>query len=164
VSWYARCSAGCWGTWATRWCWPYLRWRLPRTGDWWPSREFLETKLVGASRRYPRHALDAAQAALLPIAATLLAQRQNLHGSQLRVERPDGFAGKPVLVLTGSADTEHPREIDGAVADWLAGLGGAVVFRFLDSPAVAGNGHMLMHEDNSDELADQIAAWVDRLP
>ena len=143
---------------------PYLRWRLPRAGDWWPSREFLETKLVGASRRYPRHALEAAQAALLPIAATLLAQRQNLHGSQLRVERPDGFAGKPVVVLTGSADTEHPREIDEAVADWLAGLGAAVEFRFLDSPDVAGNGHMPMHEDNSDDLADQIAAWVRRLP
>jgi pimeloyl-ACP methyl ester carboxylesterase len=142
----------------------HLRYRLPRAGDWLPSREFLEAKLVGASRRYPRHALDAAEAALLPVAATLLAQRQNLRRSQLRVERPDGFAGKPVLVLTGSADTEHPRELDEAVADWLAGLGAAVDFRFLDSPDVAGNGHMPMHEDNSDEVADQIAAWMSRLP
>lgn len=124
----------------------------------------MEAKLVGASSRYPWHALDAAEAALLPITATLLAQRQNLHGSQLRVGRAPGFAGKPVLVLTGSADTEHPREIDGAIADWLAGLGAAVEYRFLDGPEVAGNGHMPMHEDNSDPLADQIAGWLHRLP
>jgi pimeloyl-ACP methyl ester carboxylesterase len=136
----------------------------PGRGEWPPSRDFLEAKLVGASRRYPRHALDEAQAALRPVAATLLAQRQNLRGSQLRIGRAPGFAGKPVLVLTGSDDTEHPREIDGAVADWLAGLGADVEFRFLDGPDVAGNGHMLMHEDNSDELADQIADWVYRLP
>jgi len=30
-------------------------------------------------------------------------------------------------------------------------------------PEVAGNGHLPMHEDNSDQLADQIAGWLAQL-
>ncbi|WP_431879685.1 alpha/beta fold hydrolase [Amycolatopsis sacchari] len=138
------------------------RWVIPRHAPWQPSLPSLVEKMIGASTRFPRHAVDHYASLFLPVPARLVAERQNVHGSQLRVGRTGAFTGKPVLVITGSADTEHPRQADQLVADWLGDLGADVTFRFLDEPGFAGNGHLLMAEDNSDAIADEIAEWVRR--
>jgi len=64
------------------------------------------------------------------------------------------------MVFTGSDDTDHPKDIDQAVVDLLAEAGAAVEFWWLPDRGIDGNGHMLMMEDNSDELADMIIGWV----
>lgn len=86
--------------------------------------------------------------------------RLNLGGAQLVIEQSECFAGKPVLVVTGSHDADHPRAIDGATADWFRGLGADVDHRFLADHGISGNGHMLMSERNSTEIADDIANWL----
>jgi hypothetical protein len=94
-----------------------------------------------------------------PIPVQLLMGRANLRGAQLVVERHECFEGKPVLVLTGE-NAEHPREADLATVEWLRGLGANVDYHFLGDHGIHGNGHMLMSEDNSNEIADIAAAWL----
>jgi pimeloyl-ACP methyl ester carboxylesterase len=96
----------------------------------------------------------------VPIPVQLLTGRANLRGAQLVVERRDHFEGKPVLVLTGENDTDHPREADLATVEWLRGLGANVDYNFLADHGIRGNGHMLMSEENSSEIADIAAAWL----
>jgi pimeloyl-ACP methyl ester carboxylesterase len=138
-----------------------LRWRIPRTGLWWPTESFLHDKLVGTSTRFPRHALDTYRQQLGPIPARLLQERQNVHGSQLHIVDPRLFKDKPVLVVTGDHDTDHTRENDADIAAWLDSLGADVTFRFLDDPVHSGNGHLLMGEDNSDTIAALVISWLD---
>ncbi|MEV0074285.1 alpha/beta fold hydrolase [Amycolatopsis sp. NPDC050768] len=138
-----------------------LRWRLPKRGLWWPDDAFARAKMIGASTRFPADAVATYSRQLGPIPAGLLAQRQNVRGSQLR--GAGRFDGKPVLVLTGDRDTDHPRAADGATAEWLSAHGADVTYRFLDDPEHTGNGHMLMSEDNSEVLAELVIAWLDRV-
>ncbi|QRP49481.1 alpha/beta fold hydrolase [Amycolatopsis sp. FDAARGOS 1241] len=138
----------------------YLRWRLPRRGLWWPTEAFARTKMIGASTRFPSGAFDAFRRQLVPIPAGLLSERQNVDGRQLRTAGP--VPGTPALVLTGDHDTDHPREADAATARWLADLGAAVTHRYLDDAAHTGNGHLLMSEDNSDELAELVIGWLEQ--
>ena len=142
---------------------PLARWRFPKSGGYIATEQFVQQKLIGReSTRFPRHAVDVFRAGLLPLPAPLLLQRQNLRGAQIRVERADNFAGLPVLIVTGSADLEHPRDEDGTTAGWLAGLGADVEYRFLADTGITGNGHMLMLEDNSREIALSIAGWLEK--
>ena len=67
---------------------------------------------------------------------------------------------KPVLIITGEHDIDHPREVDGAIADWLNDVGAKAEFQFLPDHGIGGNGHMLMLEDNSDEIAHRIIGWI----
>lgn len=139
---------------------PGTRWLVPKQGPLAPSEPFVQAKLLGSSTRFPRGALAAYRASLVPIPHRLIYERRNLGGSQLRVESEENFLGKRVLVLTGTDDTDHPREIDGAVVGWLAAAGAHVTYDFLGDHGIHGNGHMLMLENNSDELADRVLAWL----
>jgi pimeloyl-ACP methyl ester carboxylesterase len=138
---------------------------VPRTGAWRPTREFAVRKLIGASTRLDAGHVDGLLAQTAPIPVKLLMGRNNLRGTpQLAVEQGEHFAGKPVLVLTGDNDADHPRETDLAAAEWLRGLGALADFYFLGDFAIHGNGHMLMSEDNSSQIAALIAGWLADLP
>ncbi len=125
------------------------------------TREFVEMKLVGGSRFFPREKIAEYHASLCAIPPRLLTERQNLHGSQLRVGDAANFRGKRVLVITGSEDIDHARDIDGAIVDWLNMNGAKAEFHFLSDHGITGNGHMLMMEENADETADVILDWLD---
>jgi pimeloyl-ACP methyl ester carboxylesterase len=119
------------------------------------------TKLIGDSTRFPRQVLDGYRLTLRGIAPKLILQRQNVDGSQLRVSDMANFAGKPILVITGEHDIDHPREVDGAIVDWLNENGADAEFNFMVDNGIAGNGHMVMLEENSAEVAAAIADWID---
>ncbi|MCZ4150558.1 hypothetical protein BZG21_39925 [Escherichia coli] len=93
----------------------------------------------------------------------MLYQRQNIGGSQMRIGPTDAFTNKPILVFTGGADTDHPSQLDQDIVAWLTDQGAAVTFWSSALPLLAGNGHSLMVEDNSDEIADEIARWITAL-
>jgi pimeloyl-ACP methyl ester carboxylesterase len=126
-----------------------------------PTRDFVERKLIGESRFFPRDRLAEYAASLRPTPPRLLLERQNVHGSQLRVSDPQKLAGKRVLVITGTADLDHAKDVDGAIVTWLKANGAAAEFCFLGDRGIVGNGHMLMMEENSDEIADIIMHWLD---
>jgi alpha-beta hydrolase superfamily lysophospholipase len=85
--------------------------------------------------------------------------RLNYQGRQLSINRKDNFTGLPCLVMTGSDDADHPkgnRSSDGR----LAARTRHQDYHFLSDHGISGNGHMLMSEDNSSEVADHIANWL----
>jgi pimeloyl-ACP methyl ester carboxylesterase len=134
--------------------------RVDKTAPVVASRDFVERKLVGESRYFPRDRLDGYAASLRPIPPKLWLERQNIRGSQLRVGDPRRLEGKPVLVITGTTDLDHSREIDGAIVTWLNENGAKADFCFLADRGIVGNGHMLMLEENSDEIAGIILDWL----
>ena len=121
-----------------------------------PTRAFVENKLLGPGNRFPRAHLDRYADSMIPIPWGLIHQRWNYGDSQIKVEHPERLAGFPVFMMTGSHDLEHTRAMDGAVAEWLTAQGAETEFLFLSDIGIEGNGHMLMLEENSDELADII--------
>ena len=68
--------------------------RVDKTAPVVGSRDFVERKLVGASRYFPRDRLDGYAASLLAIPPRLWLERQNVHGSQLRVSDPHKARGQ----------------------------------------------------------------------
>lgn len=140
-----------------------LRWSIPLHAARAPDDMLVNDKLIGASTRFPRAHIGAYKTSLKAIAPRLLFERQNVDGSQLRVENTAALAGKSVLIVTGSDDRDHAREVDAEVADWLIGIGADVDYWFLPEAGIDGNGHMMMLEDNSDEIAALIGAWIDAL-
>ena len=134
--------------------------RLARDRVYAGGIEFVTHKLIGKSTRFPDGALDMYAGQIAGVPPRLLYERQNIRGSQLKIEDPAVFDGLAVMVFTGEFDTDHPKDIDGAVVDWLKQAGAEVEFWWLPDHGIGGNGHMLMMEENSDELADMIIGWV----
>jgi pimeloyl-ACP methyl ester carboxylesterase len=120
--------------------------------------EYLERQGIGASRRFPRAHLDAWLAQQQVTSPRLLLQRLNWRNSQVHVADAAPFAGKPITIITGTHDTAHPRAADQAIVDFLNGLGARAELVWLGDLGVEGNGHMLMLEDNSDEIAELVLA------
>jgi hypothetical protein len=87
-----------------------------------------------------------------------------VHGGQLRVADPQKLAGQRVLVITGTADLDHARDVDGAIVTWLNTNNAEAEFCFLGDRGIVGNGHMLMMETNSDETAGIIMTWLEQGP
>ena len=135
--------------------------RVPRHEAWVPDEAFVAEKLIGESRRFPRTAIESYAAALQPLPPRLMQERLNVEGAQLQVHDTGSLKGKSILIVTGTDDRDHAREMDGAIADWLAKNHAAVDYRYLGDLGIDGNGHMLMLEDNSDEIAGLIVEWVD---
>jgi hypothetical protein len=135
--------------------------RIDKSAPVVPTRDFVERKLIGTSRYFPRERIAGYAASLRPIPPNILLERQNVHGRQVRVSEPGKLAGKRILVITGTDDLDHGREVDGAIVTWLNANGAKADFCFLADRGIVGNGHMLMLEDNSDEIAGIILDWLD---
>lgn len=65
-----------------------LRFQLKKGAPFRPDRDFVEKKLVGNSRLFPRAQMEAYTATLLPIPARLIFERLNIGGVQQRVRDP----------------------------------------------------------------------------
>jgi pimeloyl-ACP methyl ester carboxylesterase len=137
------------------------RTRLDKTKPFIPTKEFIEEKLVGNGSYFPRDNLLAYAAGLHAVPPQLLIERMNIHGNQIRVSDPRCFAGKRVFLITGTADVDHAREIDQAIVTWLNAHSAKADFCFLADRGIVGNGHMLMLEKNSDEIAAIILDWLE---
>ena len=137
-----------------------LRTSVPLRQAWIPDDAFVTEKLVGGSQRFPHAILAAYAKSLQPLPPRLMHERLNVDGSQLQVRNTDGYDGKPILIVTGTEDRDHSRERDGEIADWLGTTGAAIDYWYLADYGINGNGHMLMLEDNSDEIAGLIVGWL----
>ena len=91
----------------------------------------------------------------------MLYQRRNIRGSQLKIGDLSNYRGKRILVMTGTADADHPRKLDEGIVTWLNEHGAKADFIYLGDRGITGNGHMMMLENNSTALADQITAWIE---
>lgn len=138
------------------------RQRLRKVGPVRSEPPFVTDKLIGNSRFFPTERIATYAASLLAIQGRLLCQRQNIRGSQVRVQDTRRLAGKRILVLTGTEDLDHPRATDEGIATWLTGCGAEADYLYLGDRGIVGNGHMLMLEQNSDDIAAIIIDWLAR--
>ncbi|WP_213807739.1 alpha/beta fold hydrolase [Granulicella sp. dw_53] len=140
---------------------PFRISNFPKENAFLATPEFAATHFVGGSRHFSKEGLVSYTALLTHTGLRLLHERLNVYGSQLRVQDTTCFIGKPVMVVTGGEDLDHPRHVDKAIADWIAEQGASVNFAWLPDYGITGNGHMLMMERNSDQIADVILDWLD---
>lgn len=138
-----------------------LRFRLSKSAPYRADMAFVEKKAVGDGGRFARAGVAALMAAMGTIAPRLILERLNVGGAQLKIARFENFRGKPILVVTGSHDLDHPRALDERTAAWLNEHGAAAEFIYLPDLGINGNGHMMMMEDNSDALADLAIDWIE---
>jgi pimeloyl-ACP methyl ester carboxylesterase len=137
-----------------------LVWKVPLNQPMLANDSLVNQKLVGTSTRFPRETSPTTGRTLQPLPPRLLYERQNIEGSQIRVRDTGPLRGKPVLIVTGTDDIDHPRDFDGRTAQWLTDAGAKVDYWFLSNKRIAGNGHMMMLESNSDQIAALIAEWL----
>ncbi|MBK19447.1 MAG: hypothetical protein CMM52_11495 [Rhodospirillaceae bacterium] len=127
-----------------------------------PFNDYLvENKIIGNGDKFPRLFVEAYKTTLTGTPPRLAYERGNISGSQLKITNTAPFTNKPILVVTADHDLDHTREIDGAIVDWLSEIGADAAFCYLPDRGIAGNGHMMMLEENSNEIADLIADWID---
>ena len=135
---------------------------VDRTRTYHPTDEYVERQVIGPSTRFPRDAGAALRASLQPIPPLLLLERLHAFADPgLEIQDPSAFEGARMLIVTGTADPVHPREVDGGTADFFRDLGADVTFLWLGDAGVGGNGHLLMGEDNSSEILELILAWLE---
>lgn len=134
--------------------------KLSRRLPFVPGSGFADQKLIGTSKRFPRDRAAQYAASLIAIPHRLVLERANLGGGQLKVGNFAPFLDKRVLVMTGTDDIDHPIQIDKPIADWLNENGARADYLYLGDMEIMGNGHMMMLEDNSDQLARIIVSWI----
>lgn len=117
-------------------------------------------KVVGTSTRFPREFLDAYVATLAVIPPRLLLERVNYANSAPRVADFSGYKGKHIALIMGTNDADHTVATDKPIVDWLNENGARAEFIPLGEKGIQGNGHMMMMESNSDQLANAIVAWL----
>ncbi|MGH7003325.1 MAG: alpha/beta fold hydrolase [Alphaproteobacteria bacterium] len=137
-----------------------LRFNLDKRAHYRAPMGFIEKKIVGDGSRFPRDHVAGMAAAMDTLAPRLIYERLNVHGAQLRIKNFENYRNKPILLVTGSHDIDHPRALDAATADWLRAQGANAEFWYLPEMGIEGNGHMMMMEDNSDDLAALIGGWL----
>ncbi|MFU1941489.1 alpha/beta fold hydrolase [Bordetella hinzii] len=118
------------------------------------DRAFIKTFWANGSR-FPQAAFEAYARSIGPESPRILNERFNIGGSGLRLSDHGRLRGLPMLVLTGDEDPRHPKALDGALAAFLGSD-----FLWLPAIGISGNGHMLMIEDNHQELAARVAGWL----
>jgi pimeloyl-ACP methyl ester carboxylesterase len=121
----------------------------------WLNADFAAAFWANAPR-FPRHALKSYLGSIVPESARILNERFNIGGRGLKIQDPKNLSGHRILIVTGDHDPRHPRTLDAATADFIG-----AEFAWLPDRDIHGNGHMMMIEDNSDELAAMILGWLD---
>jgi pimeloyl-ACP methyl ester carboxylesterase len=105
--------------------------------------------------RFPQHAFDRYVATVVPESPIVLNERFNIGGKGLALRDRDLVAARPILVVTGEHDARHPKPVDQALATYLN-----ADFIWLPDLGICDNGHMLMIENNSHEIAQVLFDWL----
>ncbi|HLZ67475.1 MAG TPA: alpha/beta fold hydrolase [Aliidongia sp.] len=127
---------------------------VPEDRPVWAAPAFMAAYWANAPR-FPRAALSRYQRSVVPESARVLNERFNIGGRGLRIGDPAALRQRPILIITGDNDPRHPRAVDAATADYLG-----AEFIWLPDRGITGNGHMLMIEDNSDDIAAVTIDWL----
>jgi pimeloyl-ACP methyl ester carboxylesterase len=127
------------------------------------NQDLIEKKLIGLnSTRFPRAAKSNYETTLVGIPPHLIYERVNVGNSQLQIEDFTNYSSKRVAVVIGTDDPDHPIEMDKPIVDWLNQNGSKAELIALGERGIKGNGHMMMIESNSDEIAELLIEWLER--
>lgn len=126
-----------------------------------PAPPFFERVTTKYTERFPTDpaSLEKYRTYLKTLHPQLLYEWFNIDGSQLRIERFENLAQSRILVVTAPLDPFH-AEVDSYLVHDLQMHNVPVEHWELDEMGISGNGHMMMLENNSDELIARIYEWV----
>src|SRR5690606_19330383 len=105
--------------------------------------------------RFPKAALERYVRSIVGESPQILNERFRIGGAGLAVKDAAAIGRRPILIVTGEHDPRHSRATDEKLAAYLG-----ADFCFLPDIGVTGNGHMLMLDDNSDDIARHIDGWL----
>jgi pimeloyl-ACP methyl ester carboxylesterase len=120
----------------------------------WVDRAFVEDHWFAGSQA-PADAAERFFRSVVPESPTVINERFNVAGSGLSVREPALVGDRPILIVTGDSDPRHPRSFDQKTADFFN-----AEFVWLPSRGISGNGHMLMVDRNSREVAQLVINWL----
>jgi pimeloyl-ACP methyl ester carboxylesterase len=130
---------------------------FPKDG-WTEGDEEFVLRCIGNGTRFPSVDLEVYRASLSPLWAGLsIDTAYRLFDPPVR---SIDFRGRPVLVMGGTHDANHPRAREQRLTDWLRDRGATADLLYLGDVGIEGNAHMLMLEENSSELAGLIVDWL----
>jgi pimeloyl-ACP methyl ester carboxylesterase len=118
-------------------------------------------KLIGDGNRFPSSSVDTYLASLTVVPPRLLLERVNYQGGAPRVTNVSKFEGKRIAVVQAPHDADNTVAVLQLTVNWLVSAGASVDFIQLRAKGIDGNGHMMMLESNSDEIASGIVAWIE---
>lgn len=130
---------------------------FPKRGWTTGSPSFIVDHCIGASTRMPPMEPGAYEASLFPLWGGLSAE---LLEAALRGTKSEARLSGRALVVIGTHDAGHPRAHGDMLATWLRQHGAKADYTYLGDLGIHGNGHMLMLEDNSSEIAGVILDWL----
>ena len=126
------------------------------------NQDLIDKKLIGLnSTQFPRSAKAAYEATLVTIPPRLIYERVNIGNSQLKISDFSNYGGKRIAVVIGTDDPDHPIEMDKPIVDWLNQNGAKAELIMLGDRGIKGNGHMMMIEVNSDQIAELLIGWLE---
>lgn len=134
-------------------------WEFPKSG-WTRGNATSVANWIGPGSRFPAVDRSTYVATLSPMRSELSAEwLRDVLDPPTRVPKLDGGN---VLVLLGTHDVGHPRELGDRLVAWLTEHGAAAELLYLGDRGIDGNGHMLMLEENSRDIARVIMEWIER--
>lgn len=107
------------------------------------------------SPQFPISAFDQYAKTIGPESPRVLNERFNIGGSGLRIKDIELVRQRPILIVTGEQDLRHSKQVDAALAEYLG-----ATHLWLPDKHVHQNGHMLMIELNSHDIAQLIMTWL----
>jgi pimeloyl-ACP methyl ester carboxylesterase len=124
------------------------------------DENFIDKKFIGVSSKFfPRDQRDNYVSLLQTIAPKLFYERFNVKDSQMKID-VSNLRHIKILVITGTEDFDHPRELDEYIVKYLKENGVSADYIYLGDRNITGNGHMMMLESNSDSIAEIIFQWI----
>ena len=135
---------------------------IDRSRMWRPTDEYIERQVIGPGWRLSRDHLNTLRATMQPIPPLMLLQRMKVVGdADLEIRRPQAFPGAQILVASGTHDPVHPKEVEARTVGFYRDLGADAELWWLGDRGIDGNGHLLMSENNSDEIVALLLSWLD---
>jgi pimeloyl-ACP methyl ester carboxylesterase len=132
---------------------------FPKRGWTTGSRSFVVDHCIGASARMPPVDPQVYEASLFPLWGGLSAE---LLRAALTGAKSTATLSARVLVIIGTHDAGHSRADGDRLTAWLRQHGAQADYTYLGDLGIEGNGHMLMLEDNSSEIAMVILGWLNQ--
>lgn len=139
---------------------------VDREAPYFYEDAYIHEQAIAGSRHFPAEFVAEMRAGLVALPPRMLLQRLGVLEGMPTIAATDGFAGKPITLIAGDCDPAHTREIEERTLELLRSWGAAVELIWLADRGIAGNGHFLFFERNSDEiltLVEEAIAAVEKV-
>lgn len=126
-----------------------------------PSKQMIDRLTVDCTRRFSsdKKSVDQYIASLQAVHPRLMYERFNIKGCQLNIKSYERLKNIKFLIVTGTEDPVHKDE-DYKIVKYFDDHNIKIEHLLLGQKGITGNVHMMMIEDNNEEIAGLICNWL----